>query len=150
MYRMNKDSVMFSSKSNEWETPQQLFDTLNAEFSFTIDVAATSDNAKCQRYYTKADDALSKDWRGETVFMNPPYGREIGSWVRKAWTEMQKHNITVVMLIPARTDTSYFQDYCLKGEVRYLRGRLKFSNAKHGAPFPSGVVVFRRLEGYSD
>ena len=140
-----KNNVMFSSKSNEWETPKYLFDALNKEFNFTIDVAATSTNAKCDRYYTKEDDALSKDWAGETVFMNPPYGRGIGKWVKKAWLEIQKHNITVVMLIPARTDTSYFHDYCLKGEVRFLRGRLRFSNSKNNAPFPSAIVVFRKI-----
>lgn len=142
---MNKDSVMFSSNSNEWETPQHIFDSLNEEFKFTIDVAATSANTKCERFYSKEDDALNKDWAEETVFMNPPYGREIGKWVKKAWLESHKHNITVVMLIPARTDTTYFQDFCLKGEVRYLRGRLKFSNSKNSAPFPSAIVIFRRL-----
>ena len=137
-----KISACLSSQSNEWATPQDLFDGLNAEFGFTLDPCCTDDNAKCRKHYTLADDGLSQSWAGEVVFMNPPYGREIGKWIAKAHQEA-KGGATVVCLIPARTDTAYWHDYCMKGEVRYIRGRLKFGGCKCGAPFPSAVVVFR-------
>lgn len=131
---------MLTSKSNEWETPQHFFDELDREFHFTLDPCATSENAKCKRYYTMADDGLSKDWAGETVFCNPPYGRQIGKWVEKAATS----NATTVMLIPARTDTAYFHDYIYgKSEIRFIRGRLRFGGSKINAPFPNMVVIFR-------
>lgn len=139
---MNK--AMFSSKTDEWETPQDFFDALDAEFHFTLDPCATPENAKCKKYFTRADDGLKQDWQGEVVFCNPPYGRAIKDWVKKCYEESQKPNTTVVMLIPARTDTSYFHDYIYKKarEIRFIRGRLKFGRAKHPAPFPSMVVVF--------
>jgi len=135
---------MFSSKSDLWATPQEFFDELNAEFNFTLDPCATPENAKCQKYYTKVEDGLKQDWSGEIVFCNPPYGREIGKWVKKCYEEAQKPDTIVVMLIPARTDTSYFHDYIYKKakEIRFIRGRLKFGNSKNSAPFPSMVVVF--------
>lgn len=137
-------AVMFSSKTDEWSTPQEFFDKLNAEFGFTLDPCATHENAKCEKYYTKEDDGLKQDWSGETVFCNPPYGRVIKHWVKKCYEESRKENTTVVMLIPARTDTSYFHDYIYNKakEIRFIRGRLKFGNAKNSAPFPSIVVVF--------
>ena len=133
-------SVHFSSKTNEWATPQGLFDELDAEFGFTLDPCATAQNAKCSRFYTKQDDGLSKSWAGEIVFMNPPYGREIKHWIKKAHDEKEA---TVVCLIPSRTDTSYWHDYCMKGEIRYIRGRLRFGDSKGSAPFPSAIVIFR-------
>ena len=137
-------SVMFSSKKDEWSTPQDFFNELNKEFNFTLDPCATPENAKCEKYYTKEDDGLKQDWSGETVFCNPPYGRAIKDWVKKCYEESKKPNTTVVMLIPARTDTSYFHDYIYNKakEIRFIRGRLKFGNAKNSAPFPSMVVVF--------
>lgn len=145
---------MFSSKSNEWETPQDLFDKLNEFYHFNLDPASTDDNAKCDNHYTIEDDGLSKDRGGCNVFVNPPYGREIGKWVKKAYEESKKPNTKVVMLIPARTDTTWFHDYCLKGKLMFLRGRLKFVNKAFpsyredgdfkvsSAPFPSMIVVF--------
>ena len=137
-------AVMFSSKTDEWSTPQDFFDELNKEFDFTLDPCATPENAKCEKYYTKEDDGLKQDWSGETVFCNPPYGRAIKDWVKKCYEESKKPNTTVVMLIPARTDTSYFHDYIYHKakEIRFIRGRLKFGNAKNSAPFPSMVVIF--------
>ena len=137
-------AVMFSSKTDEWSTPQDFFDELNKEFNFTLDPCATPENAKCEKYYTKEDDGLKQDWSGETVFCNPPYGRGIKDWVKKCYEESKKPNTTVVMLIPARTDTSYFHDYIYHKakEIRFIRGRLKFGNAKNSAPFPSMVVIF--------
>lgn len=136
---MNK--CMFSSLTDEWETPQKLFDELNQEFGFQLDVCATSENAKCQQYFTKTDDALNLKWRG-VCWMNPPYGRNIGKWVHKAF-ESAQDGATVVCLLPSRTDTKWWHEYCMKGEVRFIRGRLKFGNAKHNAPFPSAIVIFR-------
>jgi phage N-6-adenine-methyltransferase len=137
-------TVMFSNKTDEWETPQDFFDELDREFNFTLDPCATPENAKCKKYYTKVEDGLKQDWQGEKVFCNPPYGREIKKWVKKCYLESKKPNTTVVMLIPARTDTSYFHDYIFKKakEIRFVRGRLKFGNSKNSAPFPSMVVVF--------
>lgn len=135
------NSVHYMSNSNEWETPQELFDNLDDEFHFTLDPCATKENHKCKKYYTKKDDGLSKSWAGEVVFMNPPYGREICKWVQKAHDEAT--HATIVCLIPARTDTSYWHDFIFdKAEVRFMRGRIKFGNSKQGAPFPSAVVIF--------
>ena len=135
--------VMFSSSTDLWATPQSFFDQLNNEFRFTLDPCATAENAKCHSFYTKEDDGLKQDWGGQIVFCNPPYGRKIKDWVRKCYEESKKPNTVVVMLIPARTDTAYFHDYIYKkSEVRFIRGRLKFGDAKNSAPFPSMVVVF--------
>ena len=135
---------MFSSKTDMWATPQSFFDELNREFNFTLDPCATKENAKCKKYFTEEDDGLIQDWGGHIVFCNPPYGRQIGKWVEKCFKESKKLNTTVVMLIPARTDTKYFHEYIYnKSEIRFLKGRLKFGDSKNSAPFPSMIVVFR-------
>ena len=135
-------SGVFSSTTDLWATPQDFFDELNEEFEFTLDPCATPDNAKCAKFFTKERDGLKQDWSGERVFCNPPYGRAIGAWVKKCHDEAQKGTL-VVMLIPARTDTSYFHDYIYhKAEIRFIRGRLKFGGASQGAPFPSMVVIY--------
>ena len=141
---MNTD-LMFSSATDLWSTPQDFFDKLDKEFHFDFDVCATKENAKCACYYTEEDDSLNNYWHAEpvrTLWMNPPYGRTIGLWVKKAWETSQMGD-TVVCLLPARTDTSWWHDYCMKGEIRFIRGRLKFGGLKNSAPFPSAVVVFR-------
>jgi site-specific DNA-methyltransferase (adenine-specific) len=134
--------VHFSSKTDDWPTPLDFFDELNAEFAFTLDPCATPDNAKCPRFFTQQEDGLAQVWTGR-VFMNPPYGREIAAWIQKAWEASQTTAELVVCLIPARTDTRYWHDYVTRGEVRFIRGRLKFGDATTSAPFPSAVVVFR-------
>ena len=134
--------VHFSSATDHWETPQWLFESLDREFGFTLDPCATPANAKCKRYFTIDEDGLAQAWDNETVFMNPPYGRNIERWVRKAF-ESTKDGATAVCLIPARTDTKWWHDYVMRGEVRLYRGRVRFSDAKSAAPFPSAVVVFR-------
>lgn len=140
---MNRE-VLFSSKSEVWATPQYLFDRLDAEFHFTLDPCALPENAKCARYYTPDDNGLKQDWDRNTVFCNPPYGRKIGDWVKKCYDEWKK-GCTVVLLIPARTDTKYFHKYIYhKAEIRFLKGRLKFGNATNSAPFPSMIVVYRK------
>lgn len=134
--------AQFSSKTDEWETPQELFDALDAEHHFGIDVCATSENAKCQNFFSKKQDGLSQNWGGYgTIWCNPPYGRQIGLWVKKAY-EAAKEGETVVMLLPARTDTRWFHDYCVFADVRFIRGRLKFGGSKQSAPFPSMIVIF--------
>lgn len=140
---MNTD-VMFSSATDNWATPQDFFDRLNTEFHFDLDVCANENNHKCEKYYTKEQDGLTMPWKG-IVWCNPPYGREMGQWVRKALFA-SVGGTTVVMLIPARTDTKWFHDYIYKRdnvEIRFIKGRLKFGNSKISAPFPSMVVVFR-------
>lgn len=141
---MNTD-VLFSSNTDNWETPQDLFDELNKEFGFGVDVCASEDNAKCEMFFDVNDNGLVQEWGGHgTVWCNPPYGRKIGDWVKKAY-ETAEHGHKVVMLIPARTDTKWFHDYIYKKpntEIRFVKGRLKFGRAKNSAPFPSIIVVF--------
>ncbi len=140
---MNRDA-MFSSKTDLWETPQELFDRLDARFHFEVDVCATAENAKCKRYYTKEVDGLAQKWEG-VCWCNPPYGREIGKWVKKAYEAALTGEAQVVMLLPARTDTAWFHDYIYgKAQICFLRGRLKFGRSKNSAPFPSMVVIFPR------
>lgn len=135
---------MFSSENEVWATPQDFYDKLNEEFNFNLDPCATYENAKCSKYFTIDDDGLIQDWKGYTVFCNPPYGRKIYDWVKKCSEESKKDNTTVVMLIPARTDTRYFHEfiYHKAKEIRFIKGRLKFGNSKNCAPFPSMVVIF--------
>ena len=140
---MNTD-LMFSSKTDQWATPQDFFDKLNEEFKFTLNPCADAINHKCEKYFTKEQNGLQQDWEGNTVFCNPPYGRETGKWVKKCHDEAQKPNTTCVMLIPARTDTRYFHDYIYgQAEIRFVKGRLKFGDGKNSAPFPSMVVIFQ-------
>lgn len=134
-------SVHFSSKTDMWATPQDFFDKYNAEYHFTLDVCASPENAKCDRYYTEAENGLVQPWEG-VCWMNPPYGRGIGDWMRKAY-ESSREGATVVCLVPSRTDTRWWHDYAVKGEIEFIKGRLKFGDATASAPFPSAVVVFR-------
>ncbi len=133
---------MFSSNDMTWETPQWLFDKLDKEFHFTLDVCALPETAKCKNYYTPQIDGLKQDWEDNICWMNPPYGREVGVWIEKAYKESLKGAI-VVCLIPSRTDTKYWHDYCMKAnEIRFIKGRLKFGDSKNSAPFPSAIVIF--------
>lgn len=138
------NSGMMTSLSDNWETPPEVFEPLNKEFNFTLDVCASKNNAKCESYYDIDDDGLRCLWQG-TCWMNPPYGRQITKWVKKAY-ESSLHGATVVCLIPARTDTSWWHDYCMKGEVRFIRGRIYFlkdGKKTTAAPFPSAIVIFQ-------
>jgi len=134
--------VHYSSATDDWATPQDLFNVLHAEFHFELDVCASDRNAKAARYFTEKDDGLTKEWSG-VCWMNPPYGEAIPAWIRKAW-ESAESGATVVCLVPARVDTRWWWDYCRFGEIRFLRGRLRFGGADASAPFPSAVVVFPR------
>lgn len=136
--------VHFASATDEWATPQELFDALAWVYGgFTLDPCATAGNAKCKRFFTREQDGLAQPWTGK-VFMNPPYGRQIGRWVRKAFEE-SRDGAFVVCLLPARTDTRWWQDYVRRGHVHFLRGRLRFGDAKNAAPFPSAIVTFGRF-----
>jgi phage N-6-adenine-methyltransferase len=133
--------VMFSSETDLWSTPQALFDELDRVYQFTLDPCSTKENHKVYNFYTEKEDGLSKNWDGENVFMNPPYGREIGKWIKKA---SESKNGIVVCLLPARTDTKWFHDYIYgKAEIRFIKGRLKFGDSKNSAPFPSMIVIFK-------
>lgn len=129
---------------SDWPTPQAYFDQVNAEFGFTLDAAASPANAKCERYFTPEDDGLMQDWTG-VVWCNPPYGREIGHWIKKGYLSSLK-GATVVMLVPASTDVAWFHEYAVKGELRFIRGRLKFGNGTQPAPFGSVLIIFRGSE----
>ena len=136
--------VMFSSKSSDWETPQDFYEKLNEEFGpFTLDPCATEETAKCENYFTMHTDGLFRSWAKQTVFMNPPYGRHISNWIKKAYQEAQNPGTKVVCLIPARTDTKYWHDYCMRAkEIHFVKGRLKFGDSTNCAPFPSAVIIF--------
>lgn len=138
-------TVLFTSETAEWSTPQDLFNDLYREFAFTLDVCANRTNAKCEDYFGPgglAEDGLNQDWRG-ACWMNPPYGEAISQWVEKAYRSAGSAT-TLVCLVPARVDTGWWWDFCRHGEVRFLRGRVRFGDSKTGAPFPSAVVIFPR------
>jgi phage N-6-adenine-methyltransferase len=134
-------SVHFSSKTDLWATPQAFYDKYNAVYKFTLDVCASKDNAKCTAYYDIEADGLSQSWHG-ICWMNPPYGRDIGKWMKKAY-ESSLHGATVVCLVPSRTDTKWWHEYAMQGQIEFIKGRLKFGDAKNSAPFPSAIVVFK-------
>lgn len=143
------NQALFTSVKDNWETPQSVFNELNAEFNFELDAAASDENAKLSKYFTKEDNALSQEWGGENtnVFCNPPYGRELRKWLEKGYKEhLRCPKRKIVFLIPARTDTSYWHDFIFdKAEIRFIRGRLKFElnkEPKDAAPFPSALVIY--------
>lgn len=137
---MSINQGLFTSNTDLWATPKDFFDKLDKEFDFELDVCATAENAKCPHFFSPEQDGLNRKWIG-ICWMNPPYGREIGKWVKKAY-ESSLDGVTVVCLLPARTDTKWWHDYCMKGEIRLVKGRLKFGDSKNSAPFPSAVVIF--------
>jgi len=138
---------LFTSNRKDWRTPRDLFNSLDKIYHFTLDACATPENALCEKYYTEQEDGLKQSWDGEVVYCNPPYGREIGKWVKKA----SETNGTVVMLLPARTDTKWFHKYIWdradnnKPVVRFLKGRLSFDDSGNPAPFPSMIVIFENV-----
>jgi phage N-6-adenine-methyltransferase len=136
---------LLSSQSVEWSTPLDLFAELNARYApFTLDAAATPENAKCDAYYTLVEDGLAQTWTGK-VWLNPPYGRNrIGRWMRKAWESSQTTAELVVCLVPARTGPDWWHEWAMRGEVEFLRGRQRFGDSKNAAPFDSAIVVFRK------
>lgn len=143
----------FASAKQDWETPKEFFDPLNNEFHFTLDAAASENNAKVSNFLTEKENGLVTSWGNNIVWLNPPYGEGKGSikdWVKKAYLESTT-GATVVMLIPARTNTNWFHDYCLKyAEVRFVRGRVKFGGATHGLPQPLCLVIFKPNRGNNE
>lgn len=138
---MLNDCMLGPAESCEHPTPQPVFDALDAEFGFQLDVCATAENAKCARFFTVKENGLAQPWTG-ICWMNPPYGDEIPRWIKKAYDSACEGYATVVCLLPARVDTRWFHGYCLAGEVRFIPGRIKFVGSEDPAPFPSMVVVF--------
>ena len=135
--------AMVSSKTNEWATPQKLFDELDKEFNFTLDPCSTHENHKCEKHYTLEENGLLRDWSNEIVFMNPPYGGQAGLWLKKAYESSLK-DATVVCLIVSSTDRTYWHDYIFPyaSEIRFIRGRVKFGDADSTAPFASAIIIF--------
>lgn len=138
---MSTNNGLFTSNTDLWSTPQDFYEKLKQEFDFQVDVCALPENAKCDKYFTPGEDGLQQEWIG-ICWMNPPYGRRISLWVKKAYESHVNNGATVVCLLPARTDTKWWHDYCMKGEIRFVKGRLKFGGSKNSAPFPSAVVIF--------
>lgn len=148
-HNMDKQTqaTMFSSKSPNWRTPDSFWNKLNADYNFTLDAAASKENAKCANFFNEEDNALAQDWSGHTVFCNPPYGRNLKHWVKKFFEEGRKPHTKVIALVPARTDTKFFHEYCMKAKrIYFVKGRLKFLDDNGDelapAPFPSMVVEF--------
>lgn len=142
---MNESTMkaMFSSETEMWATPQNLFNRLNEEFQFNTDVCAIQDNAKCEHFFSPEINGLDQEWKG-SCFMNPPYGKVIYDWLEKAYMESLKGSI-VVCVIPARTDTRYFHEFCMRAsEIRLVKGRLKFGDSNNSAPFPSAIIIFNK------
>lgn len=146
------DKVLFSSKSNEWATPQDLYNKLNNRYNFTLDPCSSLENHKCDKFYTIKENGLIQDWSNEVVFCNPPYGREIYDWVKKCYNE-HLNGTKIVLLIPSRTDTRYFHEFLYKKpniKLEFIKGRLKFGDSNNSAPFPSLLAYFNIDEVYND
>lgn len=141
--RTHSRRVMTSSKDLTWGTPSEWFEYLDLEFDFTLDPCCHHETAKCQKHYTPAEDGLVQSWQDERVFMNPPYGRELSRWMKKAYEEARDNCALVVCFVPARVDTEWWHRYAVKGEIRFPKGRVKFVGAEASAPFPIAVIIFR-------
>jgi len=138
---------MFSTGTIHWSTPQDFFDKVNRKYKFTLDACADTTNYKVKNYFTAKDNGLAQSWQNNVVWCNPPYGKTISDWVKKASDECSA-KCTIVMLLPARTDTRWFHDYIYGNEncrIQFIKGRLKFSNSKSSAPFPSMLVEFKHI-----
>lgn len=136
------DNNRFDSKKQEWETPQSLFDELNKEFGFTLDVCADIGNKKVEKFFSEETNGLKQDWSKDICWMNPPY-KKVGIWLRKAYLESLKGAV-VICLVPSRTNTNWWHDFCLKGQIRFIKGRPKFKGCIHGLPQPLSIVIFNR------
>lgn len=143
-HRDHSRRVLTSSKDMAWATPQEWFNYLNLEFKFTLDPCCVPETAKCKKFYTPDDDGLAQSWKGERVFMNPPYGRELSSWMRKAYEEARDNEALVVCFVPARVDTNWWHTFAMRAsDIRYPKGRVTFAGADAPAPFPIAIVIFR-------
>jgi len=139
----NFDSNRFKSTNQEWETPDDLFEKINDMFNFTRDVCASSENTKCKEFWSESDSCLNKEWDGVN-WMNPPY-KDMKKFIIKAYE--QRHNAVTVLLVPARTNTKWWHEYCMKGEILFICGRPKFKGCAHGLPQPLALVIFGRGSG---
>lgn len=139
-------NVHFSSNKLDWGTPRYVFDAVNRIHNFTLDVAADESNALCESFINAEDDCLSQDWIGDICWMNPPYGRGIVKFMKKAY-EQSLLGVKVCCLVPARTDTEWWHEYAMKGDIYFYRGRIKFVGAESSAPFPSSLVSFGAPHG---
>ena len=144
---------LFTSNNPAYETPKEFYNKYNSKYNFTLDACASDTNHLCDKYYTVNNSCLDKDWTGNTVWMNPPYGNEISKFIKKAYDEWKDHNVETVMLLPARTDTKWFHDYIYRKrgvKIEFIKGRLHFCTNgvpdKNGAPFPSMIVVYKKRE----
>lgn len=144
---MAQFKTKFATGKQDWETPESIFEPLNKVFKFTLDVCATKENTKCSNFFTIEDNALIQNWQG-ICWMNPPFGEQ-AKWVKKAYEESKK-GTTVVCLLPARTNTIWWHDYCKRGQVRFIKGRPKFVGAKYGLPQPLAIVIFGYLPPIKD
>lgn len=140
---MGIEKNAFKSKSTEYETPDDIFKPLQKEFNIILDVCATGKNKKCNKYYDIDIAAFKQDWyKIGNAWMNPPFGKNLKKWVEKAYKESQK-GIVVVCLLPVRSNTNWWHEYCMKGEIRFLRGEIKFNNMKRGLWLPFAIVIFK-------
>ncbi len=140
---------MLPSATVEWSTPLWLFDPMNAEFRFTVDVAASHEHHRCERYYTKEDNGLAQDWRGERVWCNPPYNAEaLQAFTQKAWeTTREDPSSLAVFLVPVKSDQKWWHRYAIKSEVRFIPGRVAFGGAANSAPMPVTFVIISHKHG---
>ena len=143
----DKDKVEKSLASTVWETPPEVFDPINREFKFTLDVCADRNNTKCELFYDEQTNGLIQDWSDNVCWCNPPYGNDVRKWVKKAIIESEK-GVTTVLLIPCKTNTNWWHDLVIpKAEVRFLRGRVKFIKdsiqTKQALPWPLAFVIYR-------
>ena len=143
--------IVFSSYRMDWETPIEFFNKYDDIYKFTLDVCCLPETAKCNRFFTPTDDGLTQDWSKDVCWMNPPYGRSIGLWIKKAYEESLKGAI-VVCLLPSRTDTNWWWNYCMKGQIEFIKGRLKFRGknkegtyVNNNATFASAIVIFKPI-----
>lgn len=143
--------ILFSSASDNYWTPKDFFQRVDEIYGpFDLDVAASADNTKCEKFFTKEDDGLSKDWYGN-VWCNPPYGLGIRDWMKKAWNEIEADNAKLVcFLVPARTDTKWFHEIAMEhaNEIVFIKGRIRFENSPYGSTFPSMLVLFQKLKPF--
>ena len=135
-------AVHFQSLLDVRATPPDLFAVLHQEFGFVTDVCALPHNTKCERFFSPEVNGLAQEWTG-VCFMNPPYGREMGVWIKKG-LDSARRGATVVCVIPSRTDAMWWHEYVMRAsEVRFLRGRETFGGSENPAPFPTAIIVFR-------
>lgn len=142
----DKEKVSKSLDSIVWETPPEVFNPINKELNFTLDVCAIAQNTKCERYFTPILDGLKQSWKDEICWCNPPYGNDVKKWCKKAIQESY-NGATTVLLIPCKTNTNWWHDLVIPfAEIRFLRGRVKFiqdgKQFSQALPWPLAYVIY--------